>query len=63
MRMHFLYIAIRGISLLADIYVCIHAKGLNLQEEDNERKNEEDRQSAEKAAAIRETITLEAIPT
>ncbi|KAF7633051.1 Solute carrier organic anion transporter family member [Meloidogyne graminicola] len=39
MRMHFLYIAIR----------------LNLQEEDNERKNEEDRQSAEKAAAIHKT--------
>uniref|UniRef100_A0A1I8C1V5 Kazal-like domain-containing protein n=1 Tax=Meloidogyne hapla TaxID=6305 RepID=A0A1I8C1V5_MELHA len=64
MRMHFLYIAIRALSLIADIYVCVHAKGLNLQEEeDDEGKNEEDRQSAEKAAAIRETITLEAIPT
>nr|CAD2160481.1 unnamed protein product [Meloidogyne enterolobii] len=63
MRMHFLYVFIRALSLLADIYVCIHAKGLNLQEEDDEGKNEEDRQSAEKVAAIRETITLEAIPT
>uniref|UniRef100_A0A183CQS5 Solute carrier family 44, member 3 n=1 Tax=Globodera pallida TaxID=36090 RepID=A0A183CQS5_GLOPA len=31
--MHWLYIVIRGLSLIADIYVCIYAKGLNLQED------------------------------
>jgi hypothetical protein len=36
--MHWLYVAIRLLSLIADIYVCVHAKGLNLQEEDQEEE-------------------------
>ncbi|KAL3075203.1 hypothetical protein niasHT_036664 [Heterodera trifolii] len=32
--MHWFYVVIRVLSLFADIYVCIHAKGLNLQEDD-----------------------------
>ena len=58
MRMHWLYVGIRLFSLVADIYVCVHAKGLNLQEEE-----EEVRREAETAAGTQETFTLEAIPT
>lgn len=36
--MHLLYCAIRIISMMTDIYVWYYAKGLNIQEEDDEKE-------------------------
>uniref|UniRef100_A0A1I7WM68 Uncharacterized protein n=1 Tax=Heterorhabditis bacteriophora TaxID=37862 RepID=A0A1I7WM68_HETBA len=35
-RMHLLYTIIRLVSMLTDIYVCYHAKGLNILEEEQD---------------------------
>ena len=55
MRIHWFYISIRLFSFMADIFVCKYAKGLNLQEEEN------DIVEVEKATA-QESIVLKIIP-
>ena len=40
MRMHFVYCAIRLTSCLTDLYVWYHAEGLNILDEEDEKKTE-----------------------
>lgn len=53
--MHLIYVAIRTISIIADLYVFYHAKGLNIQDDEKEEKMEKE---AEQAAGA-ENITLD----
>jgi len=59
--MHFLYVAIRLLSMTTDFYVWFHAKGLKLQDsEEDLKKQQQDEEEAEKAAG-RESITMDVI--
>lgn len=54
--MHLIYVSIRVISIIADLYVFYHAKGLNIQDDDE--KEDELKAKAERAVS-EENITLD----
>ncbi|KAH7723942.1 Protein F47E1.4 [Aphelenchoides avenae] len=57
-RMHYMYCVIRGISLIADLFVFYYAKGLNLLDEEDPKAAE----SEAETAATRENVAMNVIP-
>lgn len=55
--MHLIYVTIRLISIIADLYVFHHAKGLNIQDEKSEKKLEK---NVSEAVGV-ESITLDVL--